>query len=137
MLARGEMNLDASVKCEQGEHVALNRVGALVEIDGRFIELNCGNGLIFGDAIVGLERLVGVGHAVNSLANHLATKRRERLSYCVVGKMVQSNSVPTAVLNGERNDGIARTCKRFRQNRQRRRLILVCNQLHGYGTIHI
>ena len=137
MLAQGESNLDTSFECEQGERVAFNRIGALVEVDGRFIELNCRNGLIFGDALVGLERLVGVGHAVNSLANHLATKRRERLSYCVIGQMVQGNPVPTAVLNGEWNDDTARTGEHLRQYRQRRRLVRACQKLHRHSAFHI
>ena len=137
MLASGERNLDAPIKREQGEYVALNRVGAFVEVDGRLIELDYGNWLVLGDAVVGLERFVGVGHAVNRLANHLATQRREQCSNRVIGKVVQGNAIPAAVLNGARSYGVTRLRKCFRQNRQCRRMIRACQKLHGYGTFHI
>ena len=137
MLPTGERHPDAAIESKQGERIALDRVGALIEIDRSWIESDSRNRFVFNNSIVSFECFIGISYTVNGLAYHLAAERRKRLPHCVIGQVVQGNPVPAAVLNGDRNDGAARTGERLSQSRKRRRLILDCKQLHGYGTLHI
>jgi hypothetical protein len=137
MLAANERNLGATLESEKGKHVALDRVGALVKVDGSWAKSNCRNGLVLGDAFVGLKRFVGVCYTVNGLANHLATEGWHQFPHSVVSVVMQDNPVPTAMLDRERNYRIARHSKLNRQSRQRGRLVGGCKQFQRYGAFHI
>lgn len=137
MLATGKRDSGAARQREQGERVALDRVGALVEIDGRGPEGDHRDWLVPGDALVGLERLVGIGNAVDGLADHLAAKRRESFADRVVTQVVQGNAVPAAMLLCERDDGVARIGIDAGQSRKRFCLPRRCQQLEGNRPFHI
>jgi len=137
MLAADERNLDAPVEGEQREHIAFDRVGALVEVDRRWSKTDGRNRLVLGNALVGLERLVGIGHAVHGLAHHLAAKRRQEFAHRIVSQMVQRHTVPAAMLDGERNYGVAGTGEGVRKSSQRSRLFSSRNKFEGYRAFHI
>lgn len=108
MLAADERNLGAPVEGEQGECVTLDRVSAPIKVDGSGSEDDCRDRLVLCDPLVGLQRLVGIRHTVDGLANHLAAESRELLAHCVIGQVVQGYAVPASMLHGKRNDGV--TC---------------------------
>ncbi|OFZ69079.1 MAG: hypothetical protein A2V79_11705 [Betaproteobacteria bacterium RBG_16_56_24] len=138
MLATNKRNLGTPCEGEQRKRVALDRVGALVEVDGRGLEGNRRNRLVFGDAFVGLERLVSIGHTMDSLAHHLATKRRKLFAHRVIGQVVQSYPVPAAMLDSKRNDGVAGLSIGIGKRRQCQRLFGRSNQLERYrSSYHI
>lgn len=134
MPATDEGNLCASVKREQRQHIGLDRVGALVEVDRRGFEDDGRNGLVFDDALVGLERLIGVRNTVDGLAHHLTSKCRERLAHRVIGQMVQCNAVPAAVLGSKRNNFVTRLRVDIGKRNKRIHLFGGCNQLEGYRS---
>ena len=107
VFATNERNLCTTRKCEQRQRVAFDRVGVLVEVDRCGLEGDGWNGLVLGDAFVGLERFVGIGNTVNRLAHHLTTKRRKLFAHRVIRQVVQRDSIPAAMLDNKRHDGIA------------------------------
>ena len=135
VLAAGKGDALTSCEREQRDGIAFQRVGALVERRGRRIEADFWNRLVFGDALIGLERFVGVGHAVNGLAHHLAAKLWKLLAYRIVGQVVERYTVPASVRHRQRNDGVAGASKRLCQSRQRRRLSGGRQQFQGYGAL--
>lgn len=135
MLTCGKWNALTFCEGEQRDGVAFDRVGALVEADGRSIKTNRRNRLVFGNAFVGLKRLVGVRDAVYGLAHHLATQCWKQFADGIVSKMVERYAVPTTVFDSERNDGVAGGCEYTGQGRQRQRLLGGRQQLQGYGTL--
>ncbi len=137
MLAAGKRNLDAPGQGEQRERFTFHRVGALVEIDGRRTEGDCRNRLVLGNTLVGLERLVGIRHPVDGLADHLATERRNLLAYQVVRQVVERDPVPASVLLSERNYGVASLGVGIRKPIQRRGLLDAWNKFEGYSPFHI
>lgn len=137
MLAASEGDALPAFKGEQGKRVALDRIGALVEVNGRWVEDDMRNRLIFSDSLVSLKRLVGIRNAVNSLTNHLAAKRRKQFTHRVVSQVMQSYTIPAAMLLRVWNDCIAGIRKSVSQSRQRLRLLRCCQQLQGYGALHI
>ncbi len=107
MLSADERNLGTAREREQRERIALDRVGTFVEVDRRRLESNGWNGFVLGNAFVGPERFVGVGDPMDGLAHHLAAQRRKLFAHHVIGQVVQRHSVPAAMLDSKRNDGVA------------------------------
>ena len=134
MLTCGKWNALAPSESEQRDGIAFDRVGAFVEADGRSIKANRRNRLVFGNAFVGLKRLVGVRDAVYGLAHHLATQCWKKFADGIVSKMVERYAVPTTMFNSKRNNGIASGSKGVCQSKQRRRLLGGCQQLQRYGS---
>lgn len=137
VFAADERNLDATGQGEQRKRVALDRVGALVEVDGRWAESDCGNRFVLGDTIVGFERLVGIGDAVDSLARHLASERVEPLADGVVGQVVQCDTIPATMLLNKRDNGFARTSISIGERRQCRDLLGGNGEFERYSPFHI
>lgn len=135
MLSANKWNVLASAQSEQGERVTLDRVCALVEIDGRGMECDNWNRLVLVEFLVGFQRSIGVSHTMHRLTHHLATERREPFPHQIVSKMVQRNAIPATLLHCHRNDGIACTRKLNSQSRKRRRLFGSCQQLQRYGSM--
>ena len=108
MFATNESNMLTPTKRKQGKRIALNRINTFVKIDRRRFEGNRRNRFILGDAFVGLEHLIGICNAMDSLANHLATKFRKFLTNHIVGEVMQGNTVPASMLLSKRNNGITR-----------------------------
>ena len=123
VLAADERHLYAPAEGEQRKHFALDGVSALVEIDRCGSEGDDGDGLVLGDARVGLETLVRIGDPMHGLTHHLTAKGRELLSHRVVRQMVQRHTVPASMLDRDRNNRGAGCRKRLRQSSQRRRLL--------------
>ena len=134
VLTADELNLGSPSKSEQRERVALDRVGALIEVDRGCLEGDSRDRFVLGDALVGLVRLVGIGNTVNGLANHLTTKCRKLLAHRVIGQVVQRHPVPATMLDGERHDGIASFGIGVRKRGQRTHLLGCANQLEGYRS---
>lgn len=138
VLAGSKGNLDAARQGEQREPIALERIGALVEVDRGWPKDDRGDRLVFGDPLVGLERLVGVRNPVDRLADHLTAQRRKALAHCVVGQVVQSDAVPAAMLLDEGNDGVTGLGIGSCERSQRRCLFRRSQQFEGYRAfIHI
>lgn len=137
MLPTNERNLDASGQCEQRQHVTLDRVGTFIEVDGCSAESDYRNGLIFGNVFIGLERFVGIGDAVNGLAHHLTTEIGKPLADGVVAQVMQCDSVPTAMLLGKRDDGIASLGINIGQRSKRLGLLGDCDKLERDRPFHI
>lgn len=137
MLATSKLDLDATGHREQREHIIPKRVGALIEVDGRGVEGDCWDWLVLGNTLVGLECLIGVRDPMDGLANHLAAECGELLAHGVVGQVVQRNAVPTAVLLGKRDDGIAGLSVGIRKSRQRRSLVSSGKELKRNRPFHI
>lgn len=137
MFAADERNFDAPGQSEQGKHVSLGRVGALVEVDGRGPECDRGDWFVLGDALVGLERLVGISDAMDGLAHHLTAEHGELLAYGVVAQMVQGNSIPTTVLLGKRNDGVAGAGVSVGKRSKCGALLGGSSEFEGYSPFHI
>lgn len=134
MLTTDERNLDAPVEGEQRERITLDRVGTFVEVNRRRIESNGRNRFVLDDTFVGLERLVSISYTVNGLAHHLAAQRRKLFAHHVIGQVVQRHSVPAAMLDSKRNDGVASLSEGIRKGGQRRRLLWRCSQLERYRS---
>lgn len=138
MLTGGKWNTLATDESEQRYGIAFDRVGALVEADGRSIKANHRNRIVLGNSFVGLDGLVRIGNAVYRLAHHLATQCWKQLANGIVSKVVECYAVPAAMFHGKWSDGVAGGGKCISQGRQRSRLLGGCQQLQGYGTlVHI
>lgn len=105
VLSTSPFNLDSSVERIKRKGIAFNRVGALIEVDACFPEVDFGN-KIFLDLSQDSLRLVCLADAKNSIAAHLRTKRCSS-PQIGVGKFVQSDPVPASVLDHKRNKSIA------------------------------
>jgi len=132
MLATNERNLGASIEGKQRERVALDRVSALVEVDGRGLERNSWNRFVLGDTFVGLERLVSICDPVDSLTYHLTTKRRKLFAHRIIGQVVQGDAVPATMLDSEWRDGVAGLGVAIGKRRQCQRLFCRSKQLERY-----
>lgn len=137
VLATDKRNLDTPGQSKQRKRVVLDRVGAFVEVYRRGTEGNYRDRIIPGNALVCLERLVGIGDTVDSLANHLTTKHGELLAHWVIRQVVQRNTIPAPMFLGERNDGITRLGIGIRKRRQCRRLFWRSEQFKVDSSLHI
>ena len=138
MLTGSKWNALASSESEQRDGITFDRIGALIEADGRSIKANRRNRIILGNAFVSIECLVRIGNAVYGLAHHLATQCRKQFADGIVSKVVKRHAVPATIFNRKWNNGIASGSKNICQNKQRRRLLGGCQQLQRYGAfVHI
>lgn len=137
MLAANKRHGFAPLQGEQGNFAFAQGVGAMVEMDRATPKGNLGHGLVIRNALVGLERFVGISDALNGVTDHLTAKRREPLPNRVIGQMVQGDTVPAAML--PRNWDYRRACLRkgSGQRRQFRSLHSGWQKFQGYGTLHI
>lgn len=122
---------------EQGNSSVPQGVGSVVEVNRRTVKSNRRNGSVLGDALVGLERLVGAGDPVNGIARHLAAHRWKLRSEGVVTQVVQRNPVPAPMRHHQRHDGGAGVRERDGQLRQFRGLLGCRQQFQGDGALHL
>jgi hypothetical protein len=137
VLAAHETQAFPARQREQRQRIGLDRVSALVEVDAGRAKRHGRNRLVPVDALVGLERLVGIGNAVNRLTRHLAAQCREQCTNRVIGMMVQCYPVPAAMFLRMGNDGITSLGKGIGQSGHRSRLRGACQQLQGDGAFHM
>lgn len=138
MLTGDKGNALSPSESEQRDGISFDRVGALVEADGRSIKANRRNWLVLGNAFVGLERLIRIGNTVYGLAHHLATQCWKQFADGIISKVVECYAIPATMFNSKRNNGIASGSKSICQSKQRRRLLSGFQQLQIYGSfVHI
>lgn len=122
---------------EEREHLSFQRVGPMVEVDRSRPKGKGWNGLVFGEAPVGLERLVGVGNPAEGLADHLAAQRRKALAEGVISEVVQRDPVPTPVLLNKGDQRVAGVREGLRERGQGRGLLGGGLQLQGHRPLHV
>ena len=116
--------------------IPTDRVGAVIKGDGGGREGDRRDWLVLGNAIPGSKRLVGVGHPMDGLADHLAAEGGEGLPHPVIDEVVQFQLVPAAMDLDERDHFVAGIRKQPRQNRKRLGLLRGRGKFEGASPFH-
>ena len=122
MLAGMQGNADAPIEGVERDDLALERIGALVEMHAGAVETDFRDRPIFPDVPEFLLRLVRLAHREDGVAAHLAAQRRG-LAQVVVCPLVQPNPVPETVLAHDGNKTVARISKGRSQRGKRSSLL--------------
>ncbi len=121
---------------KEAEGLPLDRIRTVIKVDGGGREVERRDGLVLGDAFVGSKGLIGIGHPMDGLTDHLAAKGRKAFPHRVINQVVEGHAVPAAMLLNERNHGLASFGEEGRQNRERLRLLRRGEEFERAGSFH-
>lgn len=132
-----QFQLRSSFERKKRNFNALDSVGSFVEINGLAIKGEVRKRLIFFNPAIAVQRLVGIGDTMHSLANHLASKIRECFSNLVVNHVMQGYTIPTSLLLGDGSDHVAGGGELSRQSLQRLGLLRGRGKFERNSSLHI
>lgn len=138
MVAASKGNDYPTTQGKQGDGiVSAQRIGSVVKMDRRTGKIDAGNGVIFDDATIRLQRLIGAGNAMDGITSHLASEFREPFAQGVIGQVVQRHTVPAAMFLYKGNRGNTGASKGFGQRREVPGLRRARQKFQGNRPFHI
>ena len=122
---------------KQGESIAPDAVGPLIEVDGAGVPERNHWPVCFSELrVVGQQGLVGLRHRSHSVAGHLGTEGGHQLPGGVVTKVMQFDPVGALVLYGEADKRVAGVGELPLQERQSAALFRRGLKFYADGTLH-
>lgn len=137
MFAERKRNLLAPRHGEQRQNITFDTIRSFIEMYGLRFKADQWNRNIFFDALVGLQRFVCACDLMDDIASHLTTQGWVCGAHGCIRKIVQSYSVPAAMLLSKRHNSVASRRKSFGKVSEGLRLFFGVNQLGRYSALHI
>ena len=106
VIPKDHLNEHAPTQCAERDSLALERIGAAVEMDARAIKTQRRNWCVAGDAAQGALCAIRLADREDGIARHLRSQRG-LLAQVSVAEPVQGNPIPTALLPNNRYEAIA------------------------------
>lgn len=122
MLSAHKLDTLSTGQGKQGQRIVFKGIGAFIIVNRSTLKADFWDRFVFVYLLIGLKRFIGIRHALDSITGHLAAKLRDQGANRVVGQMMQGDTVPAAMLNGNGNNNLTRPNKMRSQIRQSLRL---------------